>query len=77
MLKRDSDKIEELEEWRTKKEIEDGIRDGISRKVRAICMTATSAALGVVYTLGSFAYNNLEALAAAVKAFLTVNRGGQ
>lgn len=76
MTKRD-DKIEELEDWRIKKEIEDGIREGISRKVRAICMTATSAALGVVYTLGSFAYNNLEALAAAVKAFLTVNRGGQ
>lgn len=77
MSKRDSEKIEQLEEWRRDKEIEEAIREGISKRVRTVCMTAVSAIMGGFYWLGSIAYSKWAAFEAAIKAFLTVDRGGQ
>lgn len=69
--------IEELTEWKREKEIEDGIRRGLTRWAHTICVTSTSALIGVFYWLGNFIYKNWEPLAVASKAFLVALRGGQ
>jgi hypothetical protein len=76
MAKKDfEEKLEELDDWKRKKEIEDGIREGLTKWLRTICISATSAALGCCYWLGGLIYQKWDPLQAAVKAFLAADRG--
>ncbi len=67
--------IDELDEWKRTKEIEEGIRNGLTKWARTICMTATSSLLGIFYWLGSFMYQKWEPLQAAIRAFLAADKG--
>ena len=77
MAKKTEDKLEELEHWKTEKEIEDGIKEGIDKWVRRVCVTAVSTAMSVFYFLGEWAYNHAMALKAAIDALLAALRNGQ
>jgi hypothetical protein len=71
------DKIEELEKWKNEKAIEDGIRKGLTKWMHTICMTATSTIVSGFYFLGGFLYTHWGAFEAAIKAWLSAERGGQ
>ncbi len=68
------EKLDELEDWKRSKEIEDGIRKGLTRWAHTICISATSTALAVATWLGSFAYEKWEPLKAAVKAYISASK---
>jgi hypothetical protein len=67
--------IDELDEWKRSKEIEEAIHKGLTRWAHTICVTATSSMIGIFYWLGSFMYQKWEPLQAAIKAFLAADRG--
>lgn len=71
---KDHDKLERLEEYVRDKEIEDGIRKGLTKWAHTICMTATSAIMGAIYWIGGFIYDKWHPLQAAIKAFLEANK---
>ena len=75
--KTNDDRIEELNEWRTNQEIENGIRKGLNKWAHTICMTATSAVMTMIYSLGGFVYNHWSSFEAAIRAYLAADRGGQ
>ncbi len=77
MTKKTDDKIESIEEWIHKKEIEDGIRKGLNKWIRTICMTATSALMGAFYAIGGFMYQHWQPIQEAIKAYLVASRGDQ
>jgi hypothetical protein len=53
-------------------DVEDSIK---SQKMwRTICITATTATLSVLYTVGQWAYARWDALEAGVKAFFAATR---
>jgi hypothetical protein len=74
-MKKDDHRIEELEKWHVEKQIDDGIKKGLSRWAHTICMTATSALMTAVYTVGSFVADKWEPLQVAIKAFIAANKG--
>jgi hypothetical protein len=76
MTKTDN-KLEELEKWRQKKEIEDGINSGLSKWVHIVCRTVTSFIITATYFIGGFVYGHYSSFAAAVKAYLSAEHGGQ
>lgn len=51
-------------------EIDNAIEEGISKWIRTICITSTTAAMSFFMWLGSFAYHNSEALYEGIKAFI-------
>lgn len=73
-MKKINDRIEELEKFRKDKEIEDGIRKGLTKWAHTICMTATSAVITGMYTLGQFVYDKWHPLQAAIEAFIRANK---
>lgn len=73
-MKKIDERLEELEEFRKEKEIEEGIRKGLTKWAHTICMTATSALLGAIYWTGGFIYDKWHPLQAAIKAFLEANK---
>lgn len=77
MTRKTDQKIEEIEKWQRKREIEEGIRKGITHRMLAICMTATSAMMTIFYWAGSLVYQKSAALSAAMKAYLLMDKGGQ
>lgn len=84
MKKDANDKIEELEDWRAQKEIEDGIRNGIEKykkeqgkRMHYVCMTATSAIMTVFYNIGQWAANHMQAIGLAIDAFIAAMKGGK
>lgn len=76
-MTKNDDKIEALEDWRVQKEIEDGIRAGITKRIHAVCVTATTSIMGFFYFLGGYVYDHWHSFEAAIKAFLFSERGGQ
>ena len=77
MTKKISDKIEELEEWKARKEIEDGIKAGITKRIIAVCMTATTAILAACYEMGKWTYNHYNAVQKGIQALLDALKNGQ
>jgi len=69
----DKDKLKELEQYVTEQKIEDGIRKGLTKWAHTICMTATSALMATVYTVGHFVYEKWQPLQEAIRAFLEAN----
>jgi Cu/Ag efflux pump CusA len=63
------DEVHELEERLQAIEIEKAIQEGIQRRVRTICITATSALLTAMFATGKFIYNEFNAVSAGVLAF--------
>ena len=68
-MSRQDDKIEEIEKWQIKREIEEGIRKGRNKWLITICSTATTATVAFIMKLGEWAYNHSGALKAAVDAY--------
>lgn len=76
MAKRGVDeKLEALEERWKQKEIEDGIRKGLTRWAHTICISATSGAMAAFTWLGGVVYERWEPLKAAIQAYLAASRG--
>jgi len=71
---RKDDKLDELESWQKKKEIEDGIRKGLTKWAHTICMTATSAIMGAVWWIGGVLYDKWAQFSAAIDAFIKAGR---
>ena len=71
---KNDEKLEKLEEYVAEKRIEDGIRKGISKWAHTICMTATSAIMGAIYSLGGLIYDKWEQFSAAIDAFIKAGR---
>lgn len=69
------DRLKESEAKQRQQEIDDGIADGINKRVRAVCMTATSALLGAFYWMGDVAYTKYPAIKAGIIAFLAADKG--
>lgn len=66
-------KVDELEDRIEALEID----KAVSKKIRAICITATSTFIGICYAIGQWAYEKWNALEAGIRAFWIANRGGQ
>jgi hypothetical protein len=77
MTRKGDDRIEELNKWRMKREVEDGVRKGLNKWAHTICMTATSAVMTALYSLGGFVYSHWSSFEAAIRAYLAAERGGQ
>lgn len=69
------ERLKESDKKRMQQEIDDGITKGINKRVRAVCMTATSALLGAFYWMGDVAYTKYPALKAGIVAFLAADKG--
>lgn len=63
------DEVHELEDRIATMEIEKAINEGIQRRVRTICITATSALLTAMFATGKFIYSEFNAVSAGVQAF--------
>jgi hypothetical protein len=61
----DHDEIQELKRWKAKKEI----TDGVNARVRAICITGTTAVLGWCFWVGGKIYDNFSAVEAGIRAY--------
>ncbi len=76
-LKSSADDVsDDLEARVTAIEVEKRIEDGIEKKIRAICITATGSFLSLCYWLGTVVYNQSYAIQAALKAFWIAKNGG-
>lgn len=76
-MAKNDDKIEYLEEKDKQRDIEEGIRKGLTKWAHTICMTATSAIMGAFYGIGGFMYQHFDSLKVAIKAYIDAERGGQ
>lgn len=65
----------ETREEFTKIKIDKGISDGISRKLRTICISAVSAMFAFFVWLGSMVYDKFPAFKAAIITFIQTDKG--
>ena len=73
-MTKNDDKLEKLEEYVIEKRIEDGVRKGLTKWAHTICMTATSAVMAGVYSIGGFIYDKWEQFSAAIDAFIRAGK---
>lgn len=71
MTKRDDD----IEDRLTDLEIHQGVNDGISRRMRTICITSTTACFSSLLWIGSVIYDKFPAFKAGIIAFLQADKG--
>ena len=77
MTRKTDERIEEIERWKTQREIEEGVRNGLDRWKKTICMTSVSALVTAIYSSAKFIYFHCNSFAAAIKAYLIAEHGGQ
>lgn len=59
----------------TKIEIDKGVEDGISKWIRTVCVSATTATFGFFMWLGNEVYDKYPAFKAAITAFISSDKG--
>jgi len=59
----------------TQIEIDNGIKDGIDKRIRTICITSTLAVWGFIVWFGAQVYDKFPSFKAAVIAFIQADKG--
>lgn len=63
-------RLKEIEAAAAREKIEKGIRDGVNKWIRTVCITATGSVLSFFAWLGNYVYNHSHAFYEAAKAFI-------